>query len=99
MVGGGGGGFGRGFGRGRGGGFGFGRGYGRGFGWGAQAVSPVPPLPPQPVGAADYGWFSAPVAPTREQELAALRAQAEHFSEGMNQIQKRIEELEKDSDV
>jgi len=74
-----------GFGRGLGRGFrgGFGRGYGRGFGF-YQSV-PVNPVP------AYYG------APTKEQELEALKAQAVGLEQGLQDINKRIGELESES--
>ena len=80
-------GFGRGFGR------GWGRGYGRGFGAAAYggfgAGYGVPAY-----GA--YGAYGAnPVAPwTREQELEALKAQAEGTRAALEDIQKRIDDLE-----
>jgi hypothetical protein len=76
-----------GFGRGRGGG----RGWRRGFfatGWPAfGGVAPVGPVVPTP-------WPGQPAAPDPQQELQALRAQAEYFQEAMEGIRKRIEELE-----
>jgi len=74
-----------GLGRGLGRGFrgGFGRGYGRGFGF-YQSV-PVNPVP------AYYG------APTKEQELEALKAQAVGLEQGLQDINKRIGELESES--
>jgi len=71
-----------GFGRGLGRGFrgGFGRVYGRGFGFYQSA--PVNPVP------AYYG------APTKEQELEALKSQAANYEQGLEDIKKRIGELE-----
>ena len=68
--------------RGRGGGRGrgFGVGFGR-FGW-----------TPMAAGYPAYGPV-APTAPTREQELDALKQQAAHFQGALEDIQKRIEEL------
>jgi len=83
------GGFGRGRGWGRGWGRGFGRGWGRRwgfFGWG------VPPVAPTAAGAPVYG---APTL-TRDQELQMLKTQAEQFQQVLNDVQKRIEELEKE---
>jgi hypothetical protein len=46
-----------------------------------------------------FGWPFAGVpqtsaAPVRDQELAALKAQAEHFESALGDIRKRIEDLE-----
>ncbi|MGB9597009.1 MAG: DUF5320 domain-containing protein [Candidatus Poribacteria bacterium] len=95
-------GFGRGwFGFGR-GWFGFGRGRGRGWrhwyyatgmpgwmraGYGMPAFGmPVPPMYPHPV--------YPPQAPTPEAEIDMLRNQAEFFKKQLDEIQKRIDELE-----
>jgi len=76
---------------GRGGG-GWGRGFGRGFGW-ARAGYGYPAW-----GGADYPYapYPAPVAPTvaPEQELAGLKQQAEYFQDALDEIKKRMEELE-----
>jgi len=82
------GGRGRGFwggGRGRGGGWGRGRGFGAGFGQfgSAPAVGAYPAYPA-------YG----PAAPTRELELESLKQQAAHFQGALEDINKRIGELE-----
>jgi hypothetical protein len=76
---------GRGWGMGR----GWGRGWGRGRGWGyahypmgIPGVAPVYGIPP---------YYEAPSA---EQEVQALRAQAEHFESTLGEIRKRIAELE-----
>ena len=84
-------GFGMGFGRGR--GFG-GRGGGRGWrnmfyatgltGW--QRAAAGLPL--------SGGMPPYDTAPTKEQELAALKGQAEYFEDAMGGIRKRIQELE-----
>ncbi len=84
---------GRGFGRGGGGrgwgrGFGGGRGWGRGFGWGAWGVQPSYPA---------YGPAYAPAyAPSYgpEDERTALKDQAKYFEEALQDIKKRIEEIE-----
>jgi len=78
----GGGGFGAGRGRGFGGGFrgGYGRGFGQGFGYNA-----VP---------AYYGGPVNQTAPTREQELEMLKSQATNYERGLQDITKRIGELE-----
>ncbi len=78
---------GRGWGMGR--GWGGGRGWGRGRGWrhwyypmgapGAPLVSDVAPYYP---------------LPSAEQEVQALKAQAEHFEGTLGEIRKRIAELE-----
>ena len=92
-------GFGRGFGRGW--GRGFGRGWGRGYGpaaFGGYAPAPgaasggYAPVP----GYAPYGAYPGAVAPqvTREQEVEMLKAQAENARGALEDIQKRIEELE-----
>lgn len=84
-------GFGGGFGFGRGMGRGFGRGMGRGFGRGYG-----------------YGFFQAPYAApyaapmayppaahvTPEQELEMLKSQASELEQGLNDINRRITELE-----
>ena len=75
---------GRGFG-GRGGGRGFGRGFGRGWGRWAMPYSGYAPYSSPP---ASY------TAPTREQELEILKSQSEGFQQALEDIQKRISELE-----
>jgi len=80
-------------------GFGYGRGrggMGRGMGWrrgwgGYPAAYGVPPVPPV------YGAY--PAAPTSEQEVAALKQQAEAMRQGLDQVQSRIAELEKGKDT
>lgn len=85
------------------------RGWGRGGGWGrrnwfyatglpgwqragmgmpAYGAPPVPPAQAPP--------YAAPFAPTatREQELDALKGQAEYFEDALEGIRKRIEELQ-----
>ena len=71
---------GRGFGMGRGRGF-FGRGGGRGWAWGGM-----------PYGAPYATPYAT--APTKEQELEALKGQAEYFENAMGDIRKRLQELE-----
>jgi len=80
------GGRGRGFwGGGRGGGWGRGRGFGAGrFGW-------------VPMGAGYPAYGDAPAAPSRELELETLKQQAGYFQGALEDIQKRIEELEAQS--
>jgi len=83
---------GRGFwGRGR--GMGWGRGFGRGRGWRAAAWG-------YPAAYAPYGAYppyaaSAYVPPVpREDELQALQTQADYFTSALEEIRKRIEELQ-----
>ena len=84
------GGFGRGYGYGR--GFGFGRGYGGGgWGWrnrfyatgvpGWAAVPSAVPIPPPP-------------SISAQQELDMLKQQAEYFGSALDDIKRRIDELE-----
>jgi len=95
--GGGGFGFGRGFGRGRGGGRGWRNrfwatglyGWQRGYGWPAYPAAPAPYAAPGPYAAPAY---PAP-AMGPEQEVEALKAQAEGFRQALEDIQKRIAEL------
>ena len=77
-------GYGRGYGR----GFGRGRGGGRGFGW-RNRFQTYPGYVPGPVA---YGPI--PVEPSAEQELAALKQQSEYMQNEMQEINKRIEEIE-----
>ena len=71
---------GRGMGRGPGRGFGRGRGMGRGRGWMYPGVGyPAP--------------YAAPVAP--QDESAALKEQAKYLSESLDEINRRLAELEK----
>ena len=84
---------GRGFG-GRGGGRGRGRGWGRSWGWpGWGGYMGYPAFG----GDLPYG---APVAQaiTKDQELEALKGQAEYFQEALDGIRKRIEELQDQSE-
>lgn len=76
---------------GRGKGFGFGRGRGRGRGsrYGYYATG----LP----GWARWGWWPAyapPGVPTMPQETEALKAQATYMEKALDEIRKRIAELE-----
>jgi hypothetical protein len=80
-------GWGRGGGRGR----GFGRGFGwarAGYGWPAWGGVVNP-----------YAYSGAPLAPTitAEQELAGLKQQAEYFQDALDEINKRMEQLEAES--
>jgi hypothetical protein len=70
---------------GRGRGFGMGMAWRRGAGWGAGFAA-APPA------------YSAPpyAAPTREQELEAMRAQADWLKEQLDAVTKRVAELEKE---
>ena len=87
-------GFGRGFGMGRGGGWGRRNWYyatgltgwqRAGLGAGAYGAPPVQPIP-----------YAGPAASgmSREQELNALRGQADYFEDALTGIKKRIEEVE-----
>jgi len=88
---------GRGFARGFGPGLGFGRGrgwrnwyYATGLpGWARAGWLPAWGVPP-------YVPYGVPFAPemTREQELEALKTQAQYFEEALEEIKKRIEELQ-----
>jgi len=84
---------GRGFGRGGGGrgwgrGFGRGRGWGRGFGWGS------------PLWGAPYGSYAPAYGPAYapsyrpEDEAAALKDQASYFEEALQDIKRRLKEVE-----
>lgn len=99
----------RGLGFGRGRGFGFGRGLGLGFrggrgsfggfrtGWGGYWGAPyaAPAYPHSAVApyAMTYG-----AGPTREQEADMLKGQAEYFEDALEDIKKRIAELEAKSE-
>ncbi|MCF7886229.1 MAG: DUF5320 domain-containing protein [Candidatus Marinimicrobia bacterium] len=72
-------GYGRGFGR------GLGRGFGRGYGYGWRAV---PNYPASPV------TNPAPTYQSKEQELSDLKNQAEQLQGTLENINKRIQELE-----
>ena len=77
---------GRGFGAGYGAGYGRGRGYGRGFGWRASS----------PAWGADYGpSYVAPYQMDPSEEMGMLRNEAESMKRGLDDINRRIEELEK----
>ncbi len=91
-----------GWGRGRGGAWGGGRGRRNGFyatglpGWQRFGAGYPAFGGAMPYGAASYG--AAPAAPTRDQELDALKGQAEYFEDALEGIKKRISELEAESD-
>jgi hypothetical protein len=78
------GGRGRGWGR----GFGRGRGWGRGFGW-----EPAPWGAPYGSYAPAYGPAYAP-SYDPEDDVTALKDQAKYFEEALQEIKKRIEEIE-----
>jgi uncharacterized protein DUF5320 len=83
---------GRGMGMGRGfGGGGFGR--GRGFGWGRGGYG----LPAYGNAVNPYAYGGSPFTPAvaPQQELDSLKGQAEYLEENLEEIKKRIEELEK----
>jgi len=80
-------------GRGGGGGGGWGRGYGRGFGW-AGAGYGYPAW-----GGAVAPYFSAGVSQvTAQQELDGLKQQADYFKDALDEINKRIGQLEAESE-
>jgi len=87
---------GRGF-RGWGRGMGFGRGFGRGRGWRAMAggypaaYAPYGAYPPDAVSP-----YTSPMP--REAELEALKAQAEYFSSALEEIRKRMDELQAEAE-
>jgi len=77
---------------GRGGGFGRGRGFGRGFGWGAAAYG----YPPQTAASNLYPYpqpAQAQMSP--EQELNALKQNAQYLQDSLAEVKKRMEQLEK----
>lgn len=77
---------GRGFGAGFGAGVGRGRGYGRGFGWRS----------PYPARDAGYGpSYGAPYQMDPSEEMNMLRTEAESMKRGLDEINRRIEELGK----
>ena len=82
---------GRGFGRGRGG---WGRGMGRGFRHWFYATG-LTGRQRAIMGMTPYGapYAAAFAPPTREQQLEALKAQAEYFEGALTDIRKQIEEL------
>lgn len=82
-------------------GMGYGRGFGgrgRGGGWGRRNWFYATGMPGWArAGAGLPAWGGYPPyapAPTAEQELDVLKSQAEHFSGALDDIKKRIEELE-----
>ncbi len=89
---------GRGFGRGA--GFGFGRGFGGGGrGWRNQFYATGLTGWQRAGGAWGYPAAAVPpVAPTREQELAALKSQTEYAETELEQMRTRIAELEADKE-
>lgn len=83
-----------------GGGYGYGRGGGRGWGGGRGFRNRF-----HATGVPGWAWNwntapygGVPQAPDREQELAALRNEAEYMKNGLAEITKRIEELESAGD-
>ncbi len=82
-------------GRGRGGG----RGRGRGGRWGRRNRVHATGAPGRAQSAWDlppWGGYPFRVAPTREQELNALKDEAVSLEEELGEIRKRVEELETD---
>jgi len=77
---------GRGFGAGYGAGYGRGRGYGRGFGWRASS----------PAWGTGYGpSYGTPYQTDPSEEMNMLRNEAKSMKRGLDDINRRIEELEK----
>ena len=69
-----------------------GMGWGRGRGWRSGSYGAYPGLAP---GVPVYGPTPfAPTTPSREQELEALKGQAEYFTSALDGIKTRIGELE-----
>ena len=89
--------WGRGGGYGRGLGLGFrgGRGFGRRGGWGAAPYAPAPYAyaPPAPAYGVPY-----PPAPAPEQEIEALKGQAQYLEDALEGVRKRISELETETE-
>jgi len=88
--------YGRGFARGF--GMGMGRGLGRGFGrgyrtWNRAGFWPEYGYSPYPAAAVPYGAYVPQM--TSEQEIEALNAQSQYFKEALEDISKRIDELQK----
>jgi hypothetical protein len=75
--------------RGCGRGLGFRRGWGRGWGRG-RGYGMGPAWGPSPA----WGYASYPVPPAPEQEVDALRTQAQWLREQLDAIERRIQELE-----
>ena len=76
-------------------GWGMGRGWGRGGGWGrgrgrrhGYYAMGAPDIPPA------YGVAPYYATPSAEQETQVLRAQAEHIEGALDEIRKRLAELE-----
>ena len=88
-------------GRGMGMGWGRGRGFGRGFGWGragyglpAYGAAVNPYAYGGAVNPHAYGGAPFASAITAQQELDGLKGQAEYLKDSLDEIKKRIEELE-----
>ena len=81
------------------GGGGWGRGRGGGGGWGRRNMFYATGLPRwQRFGPAVPFYGNAyPPAPSTDDELQALKSQAEYFSNALDEIKKRISELEAES--
>ncbi len=90
-------GFGFGFGRGRGRGWGRGLGRGWGLGWGA-AWHWGAGFHPYPGGAIHGPWGPWPGAPGAVSESEFLKEQAAALKDQLNQIQKRLDELEQEKE-
>jgi len=94
---------GRGFGYGRGMGYGYGRGMGLGFRggrggrWGAPYAGYGYNVPyAAPYAAAPYAAAPYAAAPSKQQELDALKGQAEYFENALADIRARLDELASD---
>ena len=87
-----GGGWGRGWGR------GYGRGFGRGRGWGWRHHPYAWGAPAWPAWDWGAGVPAPDVAPTPEQEMEYLQAEAEALKEQLDAIQARIDDLETPSE-
>jgi len=76
-------------------GWGRGGGFGRGFGWAGAGYG----WPAWGGAAAPYVPYAGPSAPTvtPEQELTGLKQQSEYFQNALDDINKRIEQLEAES--
>lgn len=70
-------------------GFGFGRGFRGGRGWGGYGYAPQAAPPPYP---------AAYAQPTAQQETDALKNEAEYLKGALDDVNKRISELEKETD-
>ncbi|MEA1970641.1 MAG: DUF5320 domain-containing protein [Thermodesulfobacteriota bacterium] len=88
--------------------FGRGAGFGRGGGWGHRNQFYATGLPgwqraaysyPSYAGTVPYGVPPYGQAATKQQELDALKGQAEYLEDSLEGIKKRMEELEKNKEA